>query len=450
MPLFQKIQRSWKFLISLQLWAMFTVCLVASFYFKQLYRDGAYWAFDLLNQSTLVVDEPFLRYSSFILQAPAFLMSLFNRFDFLTIWLYCVGYFIYPFIALAIIYRLLKKSGKSDAIYLFVASFFLIIVPTWAFSNSVVCEAIVIFWFFYTYVLCSDKPRIRMILLFSVLLLFSYEVGLLFNFLILYILWSEKKLRAPHAAVLIGCAILQVLNLFLRIFPDDSHGYFMASVPVAIQSPFWGLLGLIILVMMIFSFRPSRFRKTILLILAVAIVGVTSMILSLPVRDFWMHSYANRTLAIPSCCILFFFGYWYFKRNDDQLGTGEMVLLSLSFMAPLYLEIALSLDSTRIQKKLSMVMESRPGCHALSPQDRFDIAGDSHLPTWDLSYLTLILNRSRDIKTIYFSKTGVSGPCKVSSDGTEILIGDDFDFELPNSERFNYQKLTEGLEKVSD
>lgn len=380
---------------------LFFICLIASFNYKQLQWHGSAWAFEIAKGGQWILDLPFSRFSSMIPQTPAVLGSRLGTSVQFNYWLFCLGYFIYPFLSLGGIYYYLRKHNKTELIFPLILTMFLTIVPTWSFSSSIAPEAIVIYWFIYCYVLTEEAPKVRTLTYLNILLLFSYETGLIFYLLTVYLLWREKKLTKQHLILSVTFITLQLLNLFFVIIPANGHKFYKYAKPTDFANIFIYSTVVYILTGLMVSARKKLIQVSgILLCLAFVGYGLFELY-EMPVKFVWMQSHMNRIWVIPAAFMILCAFYEYWRKSDYKIPAFQLLLILVLAFPGTLLEAKLGVDNARFAKLIEGEIRKYDACHIYSIQEIKELT-DFPVSTWDLPYLSLVYNRSSKIKTLLF------------------------------------------------
>mgnify|MGYP006188464339 FL=1 len=408
---------------------VFITGFFSTFWYKQLFRDGAPWAFRLFNLKDWVLDYPFIRYSSTIVQTPAVIFAKLGASPQIVNWLYCLGYFIYPFIALVFLRFYLRKRGKSALILPLYISFFLTIIPTWAFANSISSEAIVIFWFLYAYMIAEEKPKLMVMLLLGTLLLLSYESSAIFYGLACWILWRESKLNFRNFSLFVFLTILQAFNLLFKVMPERGHKFFESSIERSLHSPFW-IMIIFLIPACFLLLRKNRKIQGGIILLGTFLSGWT--ILFLVQKDpgvLWGVSYDNRVWSIPVTFVILWCFYEALRIRKFQAGIQYWLLTLICLLPGLYHEIKLSIDTYKVMGRINKAIDRNHGCVVLSLSEQQELRGNSYLPTWDLPYLSIVLQKDKKITTVMVNDYISDGPkvlCSITSDGRRLEYSDKY------------------------
>lgn len=377
----------------------FILAFVSTLFFKQLYNDGAYWAFDILNDQNWHREWQFFRLSTLLLQTPAVLLSRIIRNSFFTTWLFCLGYALYPFFTLIFLCKLSKEKMSLLAVFFF--SFLICIIPNWSFAVSVTNESICLSWILFFSILIFDKYKILFILS-SVALLFSYEVGFIFYPLAAYLLYREKKLNFSSVIFLGLLTILQLINLKYRIIPGNNHVHFKNSFFVSFQNPYFysGIISIVF-------FSIASFIKDKKTIKYFWILSIPFFILMLVYAMYVNESYlrhisnSNRVWAIPLSFICMLGSYEILKRQNYKLNFLQIMIISFSGISMLSFEIHELIGQIGLERRISQIIEARSGCYVLTEEEFSLLKGDSFIPTWSLSYYSVLLNKTINPGTVF-------------------------------------------------
>ena len=392
-----------KYSLYLLLFLTFSYGLVSAFHFKQLFNDGAYWAFDIANESTWHIERQYFRFSTLLLQTPAVLAAKFTQSLSTVPLLFSLGYFLYPFLILGTLIYCFRKNAKFDFFYIILLTFFLAIIPNWAFSVSVVNESIVMGWCLSSYIICAEKPRTWIVAIFAAMLLFSYEIGIAFYGLAFYLLWREKKLKSKHLLIFTILGLLQVYNVIVYILPFDNHKFFSNSLPNALRTPLFLLAFTSILIFIINLFNNAKI-KFILFLLAFSIASFASYkILSLSSENLAWQSYDNRTWAIPVAGTLLLLGYETLRKHMFSLPWHFLLVLFVLSIPSLIVEFKINQSQISFDQSLMKEVELNSGCKTLTPDEWNSLLQGHAVATWSFPHLSLLYNNQLNIQTILFT-----------------------------------------------
>ena len=382
---------------------LFILGLVSTFFYKQLYNDGALWAFNILNNGFWHVENNYHRYSTLLLQAPAVISSQFPEQSAFTTWLFCFGYFVYPFISLILCWKLIQKTGREEIISLLYLTLFMVIVPNWAFAVSIVNESIVLFWFLFCYIITRKQPHPAILTLFAVPLLFSYESGAIFFALAIFLLYREKKLTISHFLILTTFILLQAYNLFTNIIPENAHKHFKTSLPYAIQSPFLLFLIPFFLIATMQMLRKKNLTQISIPISILFSVIVVYLISVTNIGLLWGQAYFDRTWAVPVSFIIFLIGYEIMRSLNFKINiTMSIFILSVSFSS-LYLEFALDKNQIHLTERLQKMLHDNPGCKILNEEEWQNFLKGSYVAVWSFPHMSLLHNKSINPQSMLFT-----------------------------------------------
>ncbi len=395
--------------------------LYSTFNFAQLFNDGAFWAFNILNNRSWHIEYQYLRYSTLILQTPAVLASKFSDNAHLTTWLFCLGYMIYPFIALTMTYFLFLRK-KPDFLFVLFGIVMTCITPNWGFSVSIVNESIAIAFLLTAYALSAETPRTIVFLLIGALLLFSYEMGVIFYFSTLYILYREKKLNLKFTIVFLVLTGMQILNGALRILPANGEKHFVTSIQWGLISPFLyinlAFLGLLLL-------KKRAWKNSDKFYLAATTIFTFTNLYFLfqkPDSFFWGDSYHNRVWAIPMSGLLLMTGYEIFFQSSEKI---KMIFIKVGLiisLVPLYQQFRLAKSNAHLNDRLETLIKTHSGCYVLNRSDWQALEADSFISTWSVPFLSSLHNRNINVKTLLFTEIFDQGAivsnqfCQVNND----------------------------------
>jgi hypothetical protein len=392
-----------KYSLYLLLLLTFSYGLVSAFHFKQLFNDGAYWALDIANLSTWHIERQYFRYTTLLLQTPAVLAAKFTHSLGMIPLLFSLGYFLYPFLTLSALLFFFRKNSKFDFFYIIVLTFFLVIIPNWAFSVSVVNESIVIGWCLSSYIIFLEKPRAWIIVALGVMLLFSYEMGIAFYGLAFYLLWREKKLKWKHVLIFTILGFLQFYNLLKFILPYNHHLFFKSSFPDALQTTFFRLT-LSSLVIFTFGILTNPKIKFILLIFALIVSSFASYsVLNLTSEDLAWQSYHNRTWAIPVAVVFLLLGYETLRNLRFSIPCYYLFVISLLSIPSVIMEFKLNKSHISFNQRLNKEIELNSKCKILSPDEWNSLRQGQAISTWSFPHLSLLYNKELNIQTMLFT-----------------------------------------------
>lgn len=385
---------------------LITICFLsglwASLHYKQLFNDGAYWALNILNSGEWHLEVDYFRYVTLLIQAPAVLATNISKSVWLTPTLFCMSYFLYPFIVLAGLYQFTKNHPRKDFLHLFILTLFIAIIPNWAFGVSIVNESIVASWILISYIVFSDKPKPLWIFIFSLLIFFNYESGIMLMGLAGYISYREKKLTRFQVATFATLIVLQFLNVYFRILPRGSHKHFKTSLEPAIEGPFFKYAVASILLLVLITIAKKFPKWMVLVIASNFAVALTYKVWDLGLHQLWGQSYFDRTWAIPAAGLILFIGYELFRRNDYVLDGMFKIAFAFLMIPALFLELRLNESQVRVNKYLKRVVNYSKGCIVI-PQEKQNLYTlDVYIATWSFPHLSILLNNSRKVDTILF------------------------------------------------
>ena len=427
---------------------VFVIGFISTFYYKQLIRDGAPWAFRLFHFKTWVLDEPFIRYSSTIVQTPAVIFAKLGATPEVVNWFYCFGYFFYPFLALYILRLYLKNRNKESFILPLYLSFSLTIIPSWAFANSISTEAIVIFWFLYAYIIVEKKPRFILLALLGVLLLLSYESAAVFYGLSFWILWREKKLNIKSSILLFSLTIIQALNLLLKVMPRDGHKYFETSISYSFKTPFWILIIYVFSAIFLLQLNNRKIRWGTI-ILGCFLSGWTIYeVFQLGTQKLWISSYNNRVWNIPVSFLILWFFYEAFRLKKLKDVVGMQLLTVICLLPGLYHETILGMASYRITHRVEKMIDRYQGCVVLSLEEQAKLRQTSFLPAWDFPYLSIVMQKDKKLTTVIVNDYEASNGkilCRVSEDKRFLeYSGKHTLHQIPLKGTYDFSKIVNG------
>ena len=387
---------------------IFVVAFGSTFYFKQLYNDGAFWAYRVLSSGLWHTDQPYQRYTTKILQTPSVLAVNLGGGVYLATWLFCLGYMIYPFLMLGGFS--LSKSGprKWGVITLFTIVFLLAIVPNWTFSVSVANEAIVFSWPLIFYVVICEKPKVFWLLLLSLPNRFSYEAGFLFYIVALYLLYRERKLNLASLVILSGSFLSLIYHLKFRLVDTNSHVHFFPSLRECLYSPY-AYLTIVFLGIFIEFFKSKYLRLVCYAILAMAFLFLIYVIGQHTKSQFWSYSYFNRVWSIPAAASLIVVGYEYLKRKNWTFSKSALVLFIIVGLFELYFEGMIFHSQKEIATNISGLVKKNDGCVVLSADDWNKFQSDTYIPVWSFSMVSILYGGEYHPRTIIFPEVRVDG-----------------------------------------
>jgi hypothetical protein len=382
----------------------FLLGLSATFHYKQLFNDGAYWAFNIVNNGRWHIEFPYLRFATLLLQTPSVIAASFTSSLKLPTLLFCLGYFLFPFLAFLGLWWKYREHQRSDFLYIPILIFFLSIVPNWLFGVSIVNESIVSSWLLISYIIFTDRPRLKWITLFSLLIFFAYETGVIFLAIATYISVREKKFRSSHLLIYSTLGLIQVLNVLYRILPQNSHKHFSTSLPHGLSGEMFTLAKYAIGLLLFFSFFP-RLIKWLLPLLAASLSGwVIFQIGEKNLHYLFAQTYFDRTWAIPVAACLLLICYENWRRLNFRLHSFHLLTITLLVLPALYLEVRIDRTQVMLHNHLTSEIQNHPGCYVV-PQEKFDqFTRGIFIPTWSFPHLTALMNETRNIKSVFFFK----------------------------------------------
>jgi hypothetical protein len=389
-------------LLGLQVICIFCLSLFSTFYFRQLYNDGANWAFLGLNQGSYHIDMPYWRFTTITNQI-FFLLSMWAKASLPTsVWLFCLGYMIYPFIGIGLCTFFFRHSPNKKYLLIPVIVFFMCIVPSWTFSVSVVNEAVILGLINICYILSREKPKTWIILILGVLLNFSYEMGALFYPTMVYLLWREKKLNKVLLTGFILMTALQAYNLLIRLIPINAHSHVGHSFVESLNGIYFYLP--LLLLFLLFDFGHKKWvRSLALTLIATFVYLILTYLYTQPSHYFWEYSYMNRVWTIPFSCLLCLLAYEFFKTRTQEPSQLVLAALALFFLPAIYLEWRVVNDSVRIAAQFKSVIANNQGCVVWNREEWIKFEKDSSIPVWVAPHMSLLFSQSFKPKTILFT-----------------------------------------------
>lgn len=375
--------------------------LIGALHFKQLYNDGAYWALNIVNNSFWHVEGDYFRYITLILQLPAVLSTKIPLALPVTVSLFCLGYFLYPFITLISLSYVHKNETKASYLTLCLLSFILCIVPNWAFGVSIVNESIVVAWILLSYVVIKDNPKVSVIGILSVFLFFSYETAIIFLWLAAYFLYRERKLKIQHISIFLILTLFQFYNVYKNIIPKDAHKHFKTSFPYMFESPlFYLAVGTSILLMVMTILKKKIVDYGVLAIGITLTIFILFHLEKYLPGDYWGFSYFNRVWAIPSSALLLFCGYEFLRRQNFHLRPLHYALMVILTIPGFFFEMNLNRQQSQLHERVQQMIKEKPGCHILSKEEWDKILNGSFVTTWSFAHHSILTNESYKISSI--------------------------------------------------
>jgi hypothetical protein len=429
------------------LFVFFIIGLISTFIFKQLYNHGSSWAYRIFDHQTWAMDANYIRYSSYLLQTPAVISAKFGGSVNLTNWLFCFGYFIYPFIALSGLAFYLRKKDKKDMIYSFILSFALTIVSAWAFPNSISTESIVIMWILFAYIVSEEKPGLLVLGILSIAMLVSYEVGGLFFGFAAYLLWREKKLNKANFSLLIIITLAQAYNLLFRLIPTNGHEHFIVTLDSLFESPFLILIVFMLLIGVILSSSDKKMREVAIPFATLVSLITIYFIFKMSGNDLWRQSYRNRIWNIPACILILMACYEYMKHKYFQLDALDLKVLAILLLPAIFFEMRITNDAHIMISKIRHEVMKQRGCSIVSVARGNELANGSTMPSWELPFLSVLLGGQRDVQSVLFmdfegNTRGAESFCILSEDKTHIYYYDEWaKLGISTSGHFNFSNF---------
>lgn len=392
--------------LKLQVFLLLIVLLasaMSAFYLKQLFNDGSFWAFDVVNELRWHIEHQYYRYFTLVLQSPAVMAIKLSGSVKASLILFCLGYALYPFISLLIIWSIYRDSEKREFIFILLATFFITIIPNWAFAVSIVNESVALSWLLLGYVVLSKRPSPFLTFLLTACLFFTYESNFLIYSLAGYLLYREKKLTPAHLFILIAASLAQIHHLIVDLIPNNAHQHFKTSLPIAIRGEFF-LFAVGVSVVLALAWLQKIPRKFLLLFTGVMVITVISRVLYQNPGALWGMSYFNRTWAIPAAVGIIFLGYEYLRKNNFRFEREMALALLISYLPALLLEARLDIAQRAYYLKLKSDLVGRPGCQVFSFSDWGRFLDGTYAPTWSLPYQSALFNEERRVKSIRFTE----------------------------------------------
>lgn len=440
--------KSYFFLIVI---ALFINGLIAALNFKQLYNDGAHWALNIINNSSWHAEEAYYRLFTLILQTPAVLSTNLTDQIWIPTTLFCLGYFLYPFIIMTAIFLKYRKNPKFDYFYICAITFFLSIIPNWAFGVSIVNESIALSWLLLFYILATEKPKEIYILLFSLLLCFTYETAIAYLWLAAYILFREKKLNIKHVLIFLVLTALQIWNVLVNILPKDAHKHFKTSLPESIKSPlFWLATGAALILICMIP-KTNKVVKGFFLILTSAFtIFVMTHIWDYAPANFLGFSYYNRVWAIPTSGLILFAGYELIKSNQYQLSKTSLIAMLIICIPGIFYEFNINQLQVGLNKRMKQLVKDKPGCHILTKPEWENLLAGSFVPTWSFVQMSMLYNQSIHLtsvlNTIIYDDYGQVIPNQqCTPQKNSIWVTDQYwSYNIPINRRLDFSQIFKG------
>lgn len=337
---------------------------LSTLYFRQLTSDGIRMALNVINYGHLNIEFPFYRFSTLLIQAPAILIDKLLHNPFMTTWFFCLSYFLFPFLLIAGIKLSFFKKNNKEILNLFIAILFICILPSSAFSVSVVNESICIALIMFAYAISSKQPHWCLILGLTVALLYSYELGIIFFPLILYILSREKKLNHYISFILAAGILLQLSNLGIRLLPLKEHTTYLHTSFLNWFT--WQLVNALVFVigMLIISI-VKQVRFFYFYVLCAAFLLISEFCWEKYYYLNW-QAYFDRMWAIPLAAIILLIGYELFYRKDKLNDHRLLQLILLCSLPTATKEAIHSYQHYQYVTRLDKLIQTSKGCISLS------------------------------------------------------------------------------------
>jgi hypothetical protein len=421
--------------------------LVASLHYKQLFNDGAYWATTISTSSFWHIEVEHHRYFTLLLQTPAVIAAKLTQSLGLVPALFCLSYFIYPFIALGLICFYTRKSNKFEYIYILVLNFFVAIIPNWAFGVDIVNESIVLGWCLFTYILTSERPKIYLITIFTILLFFTYESGVILYFVAIYLLYREKKLLPKQVAVFSIFFLLQMTIVLIHAVPHALHSRFLRSLPSGLQSPLFYLAVVSIIQLFFFMSDKKLMKNVTLIVSAFATSFLAYKIFNMSELDTWVQSTDNRTWAIPISCLILVTGYELLRKNYFKLEWKVLVSTFIILIPAFIYENKINRAQVTFNGRLKNEISTRKGCNILSPDEWKELQKESYVARWSFAHMSLMYNPTLKIKTIlntnqqdYAGTLIANTPCILKKDNIAFK-NQNATYYIPTNQRLDMSQI---------
>jgi hypothetical protein len=380
-----------------------------------------------------------MRYFTLVLQTPAVLaMRLLSSVP-LSVTLFCLGYFIYPFIVLGIIWPSFKKSQKEVFFYFLVLTLFISIIPNWTFGVSIVNESVALGWLLISYVLLCNSPKPIALWILSLLLFFTYESAVGFFFLAIYVLFREKKLRLSYIIPFTLLTAIQVYNFIFNLIPYNAHQHFKTSLPMALSGKFFQFA---LAVAALMALAWTRKVPTIaLLILAGLMSGYMLYYVEISSLNHLLGmSYFDRVWAVPSSLGLLFLGYELCKRYNYSLPPVQILSFLILFLPALFLEAKINFGQILFHSRLKEVLAASPGCNVFSQNQWNEFLRGTYVATWSFPHMSILYNESLTPKSIIFTENVDHSQKIVPNDfctlkNNKILMSDQYATYIINTGR---------------
>lgn len=413
-----------RFLIFLLL-IFIIISLISSLFYIQLYGDGGYWAFDILNNGFWHVEHQFFRYSTLVIQTPAVLFSNIFHNSLLTISVFCISYGMFPILTLLFLY---KRLREKNIFYVYLMIFFTCIIPSWVFAVSVSNESICIFMLL-TYYLGLERKRIVPILLLCIILLFSYESGFLFFILLAIIELFKTKKSYVLISFLSLCFIILLSFLFFKIVPSNAHVHFNESIINAFRNPYfyYGVIS-IFTIAGTFVLSKRKMSSFIYIFFSLLSLYMVFYVYKSGTNILLGNTYDNRIWGIPLACLVYIVGYYLFIIKKYVVNYRQFFILILIVTSYLAFQTKLTFKHVQFYNRMRTLVTEHPGCYVLSEEQMKWLQSDYFVPTWSLGFISLIYNKSMKPTAMFTSLQYDHGHniipnnfCELKNDHFEVI-----------------------------
>ena len=451
------LNRILKTLILFCLTVVFISNFTTVFTFKNLFADGAYWLFDIINLKHFHFEYPHIRLTTLLLQAPSVLLSKYSEDVSLIIWIFCFTYFIYPFLFFGLGKISILKNHTSDLLYWFIGIFIICIIPNWSFAVGIVNESIIISMILFSYIVFKKSPNSLMLCLLSVLIFFGYELGIIFYLTSLYFLYRENKLNLKTATPFIIAFCLHLSVLFLKVLPEDGHVNYLQSIENGIKS--WRLISALVFILaIILSDLKNRFLKLIPFVL-IFLLYITYFY-KLPWTSYINLSWSpflDRIWAIPVSAIIQIVIYEIYRKNNYTIKNISLLTILLFLIPNIVSECIFNYQQINYSKNLDNFLENKIGCYVLTEEDIAKLRNSSFSPfdtDWDFPHLSVLQQKSITPNAILFLKTGNSlgsslenEYCKMHERNSLTVLLNNSKILINMNKNFNFDKIIQKIEQ---
>lgn len=421
--------------------------LISTLGWKQVYFDNAQLVMRILSEKQWVFGEGLLQKTIVLIQTPS-VVSSFLRFDAnFTIWLFCFSIFILPVLALLSCFLYLKKFNKVEFFFILLLNFSLFVLPVWGNLSFSYWLAIVFSWPFIAYTVVNDSPRLSIVLAFCTLMLFTHEMTFFIFLSVLFIMWRKNNLSWQIGSVLMLSILFQVTILWLGTKETKIN----FETVLNNNPPLYLLLSLLFLYLRI-CFSSQLLKRLFLFGMLLFLFIGYHQSLTHSLNFLWSLNYRNQLIAIPLSAIFISMGYDFLYRTKIEI-DGIRIFSVILFSIPTFIiDSRMNIDALKVSNNLSLFMKIKKGCNVLSNTEKLWLADKSFLPDWNLPYLTVLMNQSRIVRTIYFnSKTADrNSRCYLSSDKHYVYASPSEFAHLHDWTAYDFYELRKDISGFSD